>query len=159
MRTRPAQDYLGHTVFCDDIRDELGGKVSYIGVYQTRKMFVHGEFPVTLPKFGFAISYAQKKELFVQPTALRIYLPGDEEEKPSIETEFPLIEGFLKDQAPSGENPFVAALARFVVSPLVINRPGTMKVRAVQGDEMVRLGALQVLPAPQVDSEAQAPTS
>jgi len=150
MRTRESNEYTAFTIFCDDIRDEVGGKVSFIGVYQSRSMFIHGTFPVTIPKFGFAVHYAQKKEIFVQPNALRIYLPGDDPEKPSIEAEFPRVEDALKSQARSSETstPFIVAMARFVVAPLVINQPGTIKVRAVQGDEMIRLGALRVIQAP-----------
>ena len=36
------------TLFCDDIRHEMGGKLSFIGVYSD-SLFVNA-FPVTLPK-------------------------------------------------------------------------------------------------------------
>jgi hypothetical protein len=42
------------TLFCDDIRHEVGGKLSYIGVY-SGGLFVRA-FPVTLPKLCLAPS-------------------------------------------------------------------------------------------------------
>ena len=41
------------TTFCDDIRQEIGGKLSYMGVYSS-DLYVGG-FPITLPKFCVAI--------------------------------------------------------------------------------------------------------
>ena len=42
------------TTFCDDIRQEIGGKLSYMGVYSS-DLYVGG-FPITLPKFCVAPS-------------------------------------------------------------------------------------------------------
>jgi hypothetical protein len=41
------------TIFCDDIRHEVGGKLSYIGVYSGR-LLVPG-FPLSLPKLCVAV--------------------------------------------------------------------------------------------------------
>lgn len=43
-----------HTIFCDDIRHEINGKVSYIGVY-SGLMFVP-QFPISLPKLCLALN-------------------------------------------------------------------------------------------------------
>lgn len=40
----------GYCIFCDDIRNEPGGKLSFIGCYNA-VMFVGREFPLALPKF------------------------------------------------------------------------------------------------------------
>lgn len=42
-----------HSIFCDDIRHEVGGKISYIGAYSGR-LFVPS-FPVIVPKLCIAI--------------------------------------------------------------------------------------------------------
>jgi len=42
------------TVFCDDIRQEIGGKLSYIGVYSGNMLV--SEFPAVLPKLCLALS-------------------------------------------------------------------------------------------------------
>jgi hypothetical protein len=33
MTLLPSPDVWGYTIFCDDIREEIGGKVSLIGIY------------------------------------------------------------------------------------------------------------------------------
>jgi hypothetical protein len=40
----------GYSIFCDDIRNEVGGKLSFIGCYNA-VMFVPSQFPCLLPKF------------------------------------------------------------------------------------------------------------
>lgn len=43
----------GVTHFCDDIREEVGGKTSYMGVY-SQHMVVIGLAPIRLPKLAIA---------------------------------------------------------------------------------------------------------
>lgn len=49
-----------YSLFCDDIRQELGDKVSLIGIYGSH-MYVHG-FPARLPKLctHFSLSFDNK---------------------------------------------------------------------------------------------------
>jgi hypothetical protein len=152
MKLRDRPDVFGYTTFCDDIRQEAGGLVSLIGVYRAR-MFVHGTFPISIPKFGFAISYWQRRELVLPgPIRIRITLPGDTDEKPSIETELPadaaekmFAEEMQFATSISADTNFAAVHANFILAPLVFNCPGIIRVRAVRGDELVRLGSLRVL--------------
>ena len=89
MKTLDGPDFYGHTIFCDDIRREVGEKASYIGVY-TGHMLVPGNFPLLLPKFGFAMHYIQRTRSYIPPTKFLIFLPGtspDNPDNPSIELE------------------------------------------------------------------------
>jgi hypothetical protein len=145
----------GHTIFCDDIRDEVGGKSSFIGVYRNN-MFVNSGFPLVLPKMGFAIFYAQHRDKLVIDTMIRIYLPGDAEENASIQLQIPeeawrqgMAQANVASPLADHERTYVALGLNFVFSPLKIDRPGTIKVRATHGDELVRLGTLRVVDAPQ----------
>ena len=89
-------------------------------------MLVHGQFPVTLPKLGIALIFAQKRELFIPNVGIRVFLPGDTDEKASIEAEaapdvaMPTLEG---------DDPMISIVAQFVMSPLVISQPGLIKVQ------------------------------
>jgi hypothetical protein len=83
MTVLPIPEIYGYTIFCDDIRQEVGGKISFVGVY-SGTMFVHGEFPVTLPKFAFGISLMQRREILEPNIQVQIFLPGDPEDSPSI---------------------------------------------------------------------------
>lgn len=44
----------GIAIFCDDIREEVGGKTSYMGVYNG-EMIIPTEAPTVLPKFCVSV--------------------------------------------------------------------------------------------------------
>jgi hypothetical protein len=90
MITADAPDYSASTIFCDDIRHEIGGKTSCIGIY-SGTMYVHSAFPIILPKFCMSVTYVQRSKIFLdEPIKIKIFLPGDEDDTPSIEAEIPL---------------------------------------------------------------------
>lgn len=149
--------YYGHTIFCDDIRHEAGGKTTYVGTY-SGQLLIHGDFPAILPKFGLGISYIQKVQNFIPPTKFLIFLPGDEAE-PSAEY---LVDPKHMDAAleraktEPTEHGILTAQAQVIFSPLVLKVPGEIKVRALRGDnELVRLGILIVKPAPNKVKESE----
>jgi hypothetical protein len=160
MITLDSADVLGHCVICDEIRVENNGKCFYIGVY-TAKMLIHSAtFPVTLPRLGIAITYMQRPEAFISPKFC-IFLPGDDEGKPSIEAELPedAIKGALENaknlqaKMPDAKNAFATLHANFNFANLKIAKPGLLKVRIARGQELFRLGTIMIeaapLPSPQ----------
>jgi hypothetical protein len=156
-------DTYGYTIFCDDIRHEVDGKINFIGTY-AGTMFVNGTFPIALPKFGFGMTLLQRREILVANVAVRIFLPGDIDDTPSIHGKFAEInEGTVAEQTaaevaqlPKDEISYVGLHLNLIVSPLVINAPGVIKVRAVRGDDMVRLGAMRIVPVAQQAPSADA---
>jgi hypothetical protein len=147
-------DFYGDTVFCDDIRHEVGGKVSYIGSYQG-SMFISAAFPITLPKFGFAITFLQKRTNFEPNLGVRIFMPGDSDDAPSIQAD--LIEqgqGTIAAETRAQsrhlltEHSMIALRSNLLFSPLIISRPGIIQVRILRRGDLVRLGDLSVELAP-----------
>lgn len=139
-------DFYGETIFCDDIRYEQSGKVSYIGVYQGDMIFVQ-PLPSTIPKFGFSVLFAQKKDLFDPNLRLKIFLPGDPEDQPSIEADLP-----PPDAMPVSADPnpsLITMRALFIVTPLLIKQEGRIRVRIVRQGITYRAGALYVRSAPE----------
>jgi hypothetical protein len=154
METISPSDFYGYSIFCDDIRQEANGKVTFVGVY-TRHMVVHGQFPVLLPKLGVWIQYNQRPEHITKPIRFAIFLPTDAEDSPSIVMEVPPEQteeaiaksGYLaKDfSLVDDKDPvFVGLGTQTVFSPFVIPSPGLIKVRAIRDDKLVRLGGLAV---------------
>lgn len=143
--------FFGHTIFCDDIRQEIGGKTTYVGAYHG-VIFVRGTFPVTLPKFAFAITLYQKREFFISDFAFKIFLPGDAPDSPSIygenkesEPGSTLANAFDSDPAvPDEQKRLIRTEANIFASPIKFNVPGPIKVRASLGDKIVKLGRLTV---------------
>jgi hypothetical protein len=158
MDTISPPDFYGHSIFCDDIRQEMNGKVTFVGAY-TDHMVVHGAFPCLLPKFGVWIQYNQRPSLVIKPIQFAIFLPTDSDDKPSILLQIPdeqtdqaiAKSGYLaKDLALSEDkNPVYVGLGSHTTfSPFIIPSPGLIKVRAIRNDKLVRLGSLAVYAAP-----------
>jgi hypothetical protein len=141
MRIEEPLDFVGNAIFCDDIRQEVDQKASYIGVYSAGTMIVNGAFPVTLSKLGIALTFAQRRELFVPNIGIRIFLPGDTDEKASIEAE--AAPGAAMP-ALDEDMPMVMIVAQLLLSPLVISQPGAIRVRVLREGLLHRLGVLQV---------------
>jgi hypothetical protein len=153
MITADAPDYSASTIFCDDIRHEIGGKTSCIGIY-SGTMYVHSAFPIVLPKFCMSVTYVQRSKIFLdEPIKIKIFLPGDEDDTPSIEAEIPLppeakqsADKAVLEAAP-GTQPATVVHGEFVLSPFTISKPGPIKVRVVRDEKLIRAGALTVKPA------------
>lgn len=137
---------FGFTVFCDDIREELGGKASYIGVY-SGSLIVHTGFPVTVSKLCFATTYYQRTKDERRPVELRVTVPGEGEDALAIQGMLP-VEAF-DNVAPNLaiDDPMVLARVNMILSPFTIVSPGFIKVRAMYGDEEIRMGLLQIVEA------------
>jgi hypothetical protein len=134
------------TVFCDDIRHELGGKFSYIGVY-SGVLFVP-TFPATLSKLCLAMNVLTPAD---RPFAkLTVRLLKDEEV---------LVEGTLDDAQLSAavdvpaddvmaKDRILALQSVIVFSPFVLEGPCTLRVRAATEEGELRGLGLRVEQAP-----------
>jgi hypothetical protein len=156
-------DIYGYTIFCDDIRREIDGKVSFIGVY-SRTMIVHVAFPFVLPIFGLSITIFQKKTVFVPKIGLRIFVPGDPDDAPSIQGEFgESNEGAIAALAAAEtdalhpdtrgleEDRYLIMTNEFKFTTFPIKQPGVVKVWAAIGDATVQIGGLRVSPPRQTN--------
>src|SRR6266566_1063417 len=136
MKTAPAPEAFGSTIFCDDIRVEVGGKLTFVGCY-TGTMFIHTGFPVVLPKFCLGITYAQERGKVIKPIKFAVLLPNDPEDKPSIEfgvsdEAFEEVLRNIESEGAEIENragkAFAIVRSQIGVNNLVISEPGTIKV-------------------------------
>lgn len=132
------------TLYCDDIRQEVGGKLTYVGAYAGSLLV--SSFPAVLPKFCVAVS-----------VVLQSLEPGSE-----------LILRILKDDTVLAERGFDAAAlgdaaqalqgdaeslvgdrvhilnSFFVFSPFEISGPCALRVRAHLGGEELRGVGLRI---------------
>jgi hypothetical protein len=154
MIVADAPEAFGYTIFCDDIRMEIGGKLTYVGVYQSGTMLVPGSFPATVPKLALGIVYKQRHDKVVLPFTLWIFFPGDAEDKPSIIAEMPeqaartaIQEAKATAEKLTTEGVFATLNSQFAIMPLHIAQPGLLRVRAVRGKQLIGLGSLNIIPA------------
>jgi hypothetical protein len=147
----------GITIFSDDLRHEIGGKITCVGIY--RGTLIHrAEFPVILPKLAMLIMYREQAQTLSGDLIIRAYFPGDADESPTFEVTIPMDELRAKSVKPDpmpqdGEWAHNIEIP-IVISPVVIKEEGWIRVRAYCGKEVFKLGTLRVV---KVSSDLPAP--
>jgi len=139
----------GYSIFCDDIRNEVGGKLSFIGCYNS-VMFVPAAFPFTLPKFCVHLHIVTPAHRPFKLIVARCYVPGETDPIVAERIEAPdrAEQGRLVDEI--GNVPsipkFIVAAASLIFAPLEIKEPGLISMRALVDDdeEELKIGSLRV---------------
>ena len=134
----------GTTIFCEDIRDEIGGKKTYVGVFGA-DLIVKGSLPAIIPQFALAVTLLEPITTATGPLNIKIYLPGATGDEVAMDIDLPIERSTAKsdpDFDPTAE--FVGALLSFKISPLVITNEGYIRVRAYKEGREIRLGSLKV---------------
>lgn len=156
------QSPAGYVIFCDEIRQEMTGKLIYIGVYPGNDMTVVGDsWPVTIQKLTLIIAYYENKDTFLSLSEILVCLPGESEDKPSFRFPPPSQEALTVITPPSpsdDDGDIVKGLTTsFGFSPLTIKQEGRLKVIARIGNDSLKLGSLYIRRAP-VPDEMKLPT-
>jgi hypothetical protein len=139
---------FGYSIFCDDIRNEVGGKLSFIGCYNA-VMFVQPPFPVTLPKLCVHFSIWTPHDFPYSSVLARCYLPY--EAVPVVEEPIQLPNVVQQERMADTLNPvaaprYIVVSASIILTPMYLSGPGLIRMRAVVDDEPeeMTLGSLQV---------------
>ena len=145
------------TIFCDDIRQEIGGKLSYIGVYGAQ-MFVPS-FPISLPKLCLAMSMITPVDTPFRKLAMRI-LKDDTQLAEGVLDETQLagaVEASTDVPADERKDRILTLQSMFVFSPFQLEGPCTLKVRVETESGELRGVGLRIdqAPAPAPDSPNQ----
>lgn len=142
---------FGYTIFCDDIRHELGNKTSLIGVYENDMLFQHPTFPLLIPKLVMAIVVEVPKADLPDKIKLEIFFPGDEEipmHTDTVNTTDAVSQRYETMQGETSGNAADRETFKFtfqlVLSPAKIDELGFIKVRAHLDGELLQLGQLRI---------------
>ncbi len=118
---------FGYTIFCDDIRHEVSGKTTLVGVYRGQ-LKVLGALPAAIPRLVLSIHYFEKSDEVDVPLELRVSLPGDAPDSPSQRLQIP--PRVYPEVAPlPGEDRRAAMNFEIQFTPLVIKETGSIRVR------------------------------
>jgi hypothetical protein len=147
----------GYVIFCDDIRQELGNKVSLSGVYGGEMLFpAETAFPIALPKLGVAISWSEAldcpyDELTFKLGMRRFDADIDKDDEVSF-GETKLDARKAREDFHSVARPHLSKgttsihfMPAFVLAPFLIPFPGLLRVRLLRGDETWAVGALAIV--------------
>lgn len=133
----------GHSIFCDDVRNEANGKQILIGVYNADMLV--DSFPILLPNFSIVIRYQERKNESDLPVKFVVTVPNPHDEK-IFEVDVPR-EAFVHPDPPSWdveEQPLITLNLNPSFAGFMLLHTGRIKVRAYRGDDEIRLGTLRV---------------
>jgi hypothetical protein len=133
------------TIFCDDVRTEIGHKLSYMGVYGSNVLL--REFPATLPKLCAVMSLHLPEDTNANVAVFSLLKDDEEVGRATVQ-----IEDVRKAATPPREIDGARRLTiRFIaqISPLKLDAPGRLKARADVDGTTVSGGTLlfEFLPA------------
>jgi hypothetical protein len=133
-------------IYCDDIRQEIGNKLSFIGCYQGGELHVQAA-PVALPKlFAFVTVVTPKDRPF---KSLSIRVLQDETELGKLEVQDGL--GALPPNADETSTRLFASTA-MMFAPFIIEKPTVLRVLVTteEGDMIGPRLAIKVQAVPEV---------
>lgn len=136
----------GYCIFCDDVRTEIGEKLSFIGVYSGVLMLP--EFPISLPKFCVHVNLITLATDPYRSIILRCIAPGDRQ--PLLEERLDAAQlseqRDVTEDAEASDIPInVVVGASLVFSPLRLRQPGLLTVSAIIDDKPAEIASLRVV--------------
>lgn len=136
----------GHVIFCDDIRHEVSGKVTFVGAY-SNTMYINGSLPAVLPKLCMGIVYREEPDS-LEPVKIRASMPSDEGDILLAEFEFQPQADMIPP--PSDEFTFREARFLFEAPNFIVPHEGKILVRAHRGEDEIRLARLTIVLNPEL---------
>lgn len=142
----------GYVIFCDDVRQEINGKFTYVGIYGGQ-MTIWGDAPIGLSQLYCVMSLRLEPSMLPAAVTLRIVRRLEDENETLWEAQASVPEMdeslFPTQQASDPEARSFAELRgvqRF--APLLVTQDCKLSVVAVIGDDEYRLGSMNILVRP-----------
>ena len=135
----------GITTYCDDIRTEVGGKLTFVGCY-LGDMTVFGVVPVALPVFCAFVSFRIPASLKFKKAKIILSMDCDSEVKELARAEFELPENggeMLESLIASGQ--FLSINVPIKLTPLLLEKEGFVRCRAFLDESEYKLGSLRII--------------
>lgn len=137
----------GNVIFCDDIRQEEGGKTTFVGCYKTA-LITEAKLPATLAKLGMLVIWSQSLDEERYPVEIQVFFPGDAEDKPALKgvMDFTKMVATPSDLAPE-ERQLIMEF-QIVFSPLELKEAGAARVIAIRNGKKHSLRRLEISSKP-----------
>jgi hypothetical protein len=140
------QGFYGHVVFCDDVRREIDGKLTLVGVYNGN-LTVFGGFPAVLPRL--CVVTWLNGPLADLMTCTKITLAGAPlgDARPELDLGEKLKPSFASKDVARRQLTAILPLA-----PCTLHEAGAIAVNAETENGMLIIGKLEVTVAPTEES-------
>lgn len=134
----------GYTIFCDDIRQEVGSKLTFVGAYSADLNFTDPPPSALMKLCFFSVVYLAPEQL---GETIRYVVYGNKEEV-LFQTEQSIAvdaaKKLLESQPPEEDSPkFVQMAVAAMIAPFPLSE-GRVRVRAYVGDILIKLGSLRL---------------
>ena len=135
-------------IFCDDIRHEVGNKVSFMGVYSGQLLVP--SLPVILPKLCVVTSVMTSVEEPFEQLTVRLFKDDEVLTEISLTAEqlaAPL--QVMNEETEDSSFPVFLFQTAFIISPLVIDSPCVLRVFAENEADEIRSLSLKIRQLPE----------
>lgn len=150
---------MGHprvliTTVCDDVRQEVGKKMSLMGIYDESMLLP--QFPITLPKLCFVLRAITDTSNPFRKLSFSVLRDDDvlvesTIEQESLEASFAAINNQPLPPSDKGHIQTFVLIAQ--VAPLALPKECTLRFEAQTESEMLRGATIRVIKAPQVRAD------
>lgn len=146
---------FAHATYCDDIRQELGGKLTLVGVYGGSLLVP--SFPVILPKLCLVLQIVTSadsplKELKIRVRKDESIIAEGELEVGDLQAGFEAVATDSDETAAEADSRFIIS-AHFVFSPIKFDEPGAIRVRVETENGELKANALRIRQAKPSDDD------
>jgi len=136
------QGRYGHVVFCDDVRQEIGDKLTIVGTY-VGELTIFGTFPAVLPKLCAVVWL--NTPVFDPIKRAKFTLSGT----PLGDIRKELDAGEIPENLPHFEGATrMDIMVTLSITPCVINEAGTIMVDVETEAGILTIGKLKIRAAP-----------
>lgn len=137
-----------HAIFCDDIRQEAGGKQTLVGIYRDQLQLP--AIPIVLPRLCVVVDVVTPVEqpfeqMVIQATLGELQIARAELGAGDLKS---LREAASRLHEGSGSAARITFSANFAFSPLQIDRAAILGVRVDTGTQTLYANALRIVLAP-----------
>lgn len=135
-----------HAIYCDDIREEVGGKSTHVGVYHGSLLVQ--SFPVTLPKLCVVLNVVLPADNLPDDLKMQVMLNDSvlAEGEMTVTDLGAVLAAIPADLAPSEsskESGWVVA-ANFIFAPMQMEGPGVLRASVKAGDQVMKANGLRI---------------
>lgn len=154
----PSTPYA-YTIFCDDVRHEVSGKTTLVGVYNS-VMILAQQAPIVVPRLWIVLNYFERPSESNEQVDVAIHVSGQD------------VPAVFATLVPAGDRPvppenlpeaesetFIQFKAFFEIAPLFIEQFGLIKVRLKRGNLTIQAGSLLVGSMSTADELVPAPVA